>query len=71
MAEPERNEMESLWTDEQVAAYLQVSVGTVQKWAKQGRIPVRKAGVLNRFDRREIEAWTKPAEDDSAETEAA
>jgi excisionase family DNA binding protein len=62
MADTERNEVESLWTDEQVAAYLQVSVGTVQKWAKQGRIPVRKAGVLNRFDRREIEQWTRPVE---------
>lgn len=67
MTESSGNTMDALWTDEQVAAYLQVSVGTVQKWAKQGRIPVRKAGVLNRFDRREIEAWTRPSDDDSSE----
>jgi excisionase family DNA binding protein len=42
-----------------VAAYLRVSVQTVQKWAKNGDIPLRKAGVLNRFDRVEIEEWTR------------
>lgn len=53
------NELAPLWTDEEVAAYLRVEVSTVQKWAKQGRIPVRKAGSLNRFDPKEIEAWTR------------
>lgn len=57
MTEP--NEPETLWTAEEVAAYLKVSVLTVQKWARAGRIPGRKAGVLNRFDRREIEEWTR------------
>ena len=52
-----------LWTDEEVARYLRVSVATVQKWAKNGRIPVRKAGSLNRFDPAEIEAWTRPADE--------
>lgn len=58
MADEKRNEMAPLWTDEDVAAFLQVSVGTVRKWAKEGTIPVRKAGALNRFDRTEIEDWT-------------
>jgi excisionase family DNA binding protein len=62
MNDEDRNEVDSLWTDEDVAAYLRVSVQTVAKWAKMGRIPVRKAGSLNRFDRREIEQWTRPVE---------
>lgn len=58
----EINELVPLWTDEDVAAYLRVEVSTVRKWAKQGRIPVRKAGSLNRFDPKEIETWTRRQE---------
>jgi PTS system nitrogen regulatory IIA component len=59
MPEQESNQAEPLWTDDDVARYLRVSVQTVQKWAKNGDIPVRKAGSLNRFDRSEIDEWTR------------
>lgn len=59
MPEQNSNAVEPLWDDEDVARYLRVSVQTVQKWAKNGDIPVRKAGSLNRFDRVEIDEWTR------------
>jgi excisionase family DNA binding protein len=62
MNEDTRNETDSLWTDEDVATYLRVSVQTVQKWAKQGRLPVLKVGSLNRFDREVIKRWPRPVE---------
>jgi excisionase family DNA binding protein len=62
MADTERNEVEALWTDEDVASYLRVSVQTVQKWAKMGRLPVLKVGSLNRFDREVIKRWPRPVE---------
>jgi len=46
-----------LLTAEQVAEWLQVSEGTVNQWAKLGKLPVVKVGVLNRFRRPEIEEW--------------
>jgi excisionase family DNA binding protein len=48
---------DALLTADQVAEWLQVAVGTVQQWAKAGRIPVVKVGALNRFRRSDIEAW--------------
>lgn len=59
MTDQNSNATAPLWTDDDVAAYLRVSVQTVQKWAKNGDIPVRKAGSLNRFERAEIEEWTR------------
>ncbi len=66
--------LDPLWTDEDVAAYLNVAVATVQKWAKTGKIPVRKVGSLNRFDRKEIERWTREgnaSDDDDQERASA
>lgn len=71
MAEEARNTSNRLWTDEDVAKFLQVSPATVRKWAKLGRIPVRKAGSLNRFDPAEIEQWTRPAPEADETPEAA
>jgi excisionase family DNA binding protein len=70
MADQNSNGIAPLWTDEEAAAYLRVKVSTIQKWAKNGDIPVRKAGSLNRFDPAEIEEWTRagrmPADDSAA-----
>lgn len=56
---------EPLWTAGEVASYLRVTEGTINQWAKLGRIPVVKVGSLNRFRRSEIDAWlaenAKPA----------
>lgn len=62
MTENPRNKLDPLWTDEEVAAYLRVEVSTVRKWAKNGAIPVRKAGSLNRFAPQEVEEWTRRQE---------
>jgi len=66
MSDSTRNEPAALWTDEEVAEYLKVAVGTVKKWAKLGLIPVRKAGSLNRFDPTEIREWTQRDRTDPA-----
>ena len=59
-----------LLTTAEVAAYLQVSRGTVSQWVKTGKIPVTKVGALNRFRQADIDAWLKessrPAELDEA-----
>lgn len=59
MADEIRNKVDPLWTEEEVAAYLRVGVATVRKWAKTRKIPIRKAGSLNRFHPEEIDAWTR------------
>ncbi len=57
---------EPLLTSVQVADWLQVKESTVNQWAKVGKLPVVKVGILNRFRRSEIEAWlasnSRPAE---------
>jgi excisionase family DNA binding protein len=54
--------MNPKWTPKQLASYLNVKVGTVYLWVKEGRIPFvvlskgpRKQCV--RFDPDEIEKW--------------
>ena len=59
MDDQDGNQEKALWTTEEVAAYLQVSKGTVKQWVKFGRIPVTKVGSLNRFRRGDIDAWLK------------
>lgn len=41
---------ESLWEYEDVANHLRISWKTVRRWASEGRLPVVKVGVQNRFD---------------------
>ena len=52
-----RNAAEPLWTAEEVADYLRVSVETVKKWVKLDQIPHGKAGSLARFRKSDIDAW--------------
>jgi excisionase family DNA binding protein len=44
---------------EQLARYLQVEVTTIYAWVSRRLIPYRKVGRLLRFDRNEINEWTK------------
>lgn len=48
---------DTLWTAEETAAYLKVTVGTVNQWAKVGKIPVTKVGTLNRFRKSDLDKW--------------
>lgn len=48
---------------EQCAAYIGAAVQTVYRWHSQGRIPGRKLNGLLRFDRREIDAWSREREE--------
>lgn len=59
MASGESNETAPLWTAEEAAAFLKVKVSTVKQWAKLGKIPHRRAGDLIRFDRDELDQWTR------------
>lgn len=47
-----------LWTINDVAEYLSVSIRTVQDWVYKKTIPYRKVGRGVRFNIAEIERWT-------------
>ncbi|MBK8131048.1 MAG: helix-turn-helix domain-containing protein [bacterium] len=49
---------ESLWTVDDVAAYLRVAVQSVYRWASQNKIPCRKVGGSLRFEPEEVKDWT-------------
>lgn len=49
----------SLMTLEQVAAYLNYSKRTIQDWIANESFPVRRCGGKPRFDRAEVDEWTK------------
>lgn len=48
---------EELWTAAEVAVHLRIAKGTVDQWAKLGRIPVIKVGRRNRFRKSDIDRW--------------
>jgi len=48
-----------LLTVKEAANVLGVSVHTVYGWTSRRKIPYRKAGSLLRFDRQELELWTR------------
>ena len=48
---------DTLWTYEDVAAYLRCSWKTVRRWSGEGKIPTVKVGTLNRFDPAAIRQW--------------
>ena len=43
----------------EAAELLQVSLYTIYGWTSSRRIPFRKVGNLLRFDRAELEAWSR------------
>lgn len=53
-----RLDRDRLWTIGQVAAYLQVPVGTIYQWRHRGLGPVGlRVGRHVRFRSRDVEAW--------------
>lgn len=51
------NGFEPILTSEQAAAYLKIHPKTLQRMARQGRIPAYRIGDLWRFRASELEAW--------------
>lgn len=47
--------MPIFWTPKQVAERLQVSIYTISRWARQGKLPVTRIGNRLRFDPQAIE----------------
>lgn len=65
MANDSKDAQAPLMTSADVAAYLQVSEGTVKQWVHRRILPFVKVGRLNRFRREDIDAWVndgKPGE---------
>lgn len=54
VAQPVESE---IWTPEDVAAYLRVTVWHVRHLARNNKIPARRVGSLWRFNREEILNW--------------
>lgn len=50
---------EKALTSEEAGELLQIHPKTVQKWARQGKIPARKFGDLWRFRASELDGWWK------------
>ena len=55
----DRPDKPGLMTRREVAQYLGVSPLTIYGWTSKKVIPFRKVGRLLRFDKSEIDAWTK------------
>lgn len=53
------NGSDSFMTLEQVAAYLNYSKRAIQEWIANDGFPVRRCGADPRFDRAEVDEWTK------------
>lgn len=53
------NATDRLFTAEEVAEYLRVSVGTVYNWVSQRSIPFEKVGSATRFRLSTIDQWIK------------
>jgi len=50
-------ELEPILTSEQAAAFLQIHPKTLQRMARQGRVPGYRVGDLWRFRASDLEAW--------------
>jgi excisionase family DNA binding protein len=49
--------MESFWKIKEVAAAVQVSVGTVYRYVERGEMPFHRLNTVLRFKPSEIETW--------------
>jgi excisionase family DNA binding protein len=47
----------TLWTVEDVAAYLRLEVETIRSMARRGELPAIKVGRVWRFRREQIQSW--------------
>ena len=48
---------ESLLTKENLAAYLRVSIRTIDTWVCRNKVPYIKVGRIVRFDKKVIDRW--------------
>ena len=53
------NAVEPLWTAEDVAAYLRVSLSMVYKLRRQGTLPSTAVGCLYRFNADDVRAFAR------------
>ena len=51
------NEVETLWTAEDVADFLNISLQYVYRLSREGTIPSMKIGAALRFRQSDIESW--------------
>lgn len=51
----------TLWTYEDLAEYLNVSVRTAKRWTRERGIPHLRSGSIVRFDPDEVRAWVHEA----------
>ena len=61
--ENQPNGKRSLWTANEAAMFLGISVRTIRDLVYRRRVPYRKVGRCLRFDPNEIERWTLPREE--------
>ena len=52
-----KDQIESLWTHEEVADYIGATPGTIRVWCSQKRIPYLKIGRSVRFKHEDIDRW--------------
>lgn len=69
MSQPARNELEGLWTADEVAAFVGLHVQTIYEKARLGEIPSLKIGRVLRFRPSEIQAWVNAQANPSAPAE--
>lgn len=56
-------EVKGLMTIQEIAKYLKVGTRAIHKWIKEKNFPFRRVGKDLRFDRSEVDEWTKQHRD--------
>lgn len=59
MEEMQNKSDEGLWITKETGKYLKVTVVTIRRWARDGKIPCTKLGRHWRFRPEEIREWFK------------
>ncbi len=54
-----KNQIEMLWTIDDVADFLQVKTSVIKYWIHNSDIPFIKLGKRHRFDPEEIKGWIR------------
>jgi excisionase family DNA binding protein len=55
-----RTVLGTLYDVEEAAEYLHVLPVTVRRWAREGRLPARRAGTRIRFTEEDLQAFLRP-----------
>jgi len=56
---PKDNEKIMKYSVNDVAVGLDLPISTIERWIRQGRIPVHKSGIYASFNQNELEKWAK------------